>query len=179
MVVLGLALLAFYKKSWFVAATVNGEPITSVELMSKLNQDYRQQALDQMVNERIITQEARKKGITVTQKDIDDKIAEVETQVGGADALNGLLSQQGQTKEGLKGQLKIQILVEKLYGSEATVSAEEIETYITQNSATLQSTDSAKQRVEAESALKQQKLTDIFGQKFQSLKDGAKILIFQ
>ncbi len=177
-VLIGLALLFSYKKSWFVAATVNNNPISNFELLSRLNGQYRSEMLNQMINESIVLDEAKKKGVVVSDKEINDKIAQVESNVGGAQALDGLLAQQGQTRSGLRDQIKFQLIIEKLYGGEATVSAEEVQKFIDQNKDQLQATDSAGQEKEATDALKQQKLTQLFQQKFQELKTAAKIQIF-
>lgn len=177
-IVLGLLLLAFYKKNWFVAATVNGVPVTNLELQSQLNNQFRTQTLNQLVNEKIIMQEAAKMGAVPTAAEIDQKIAELETNVGGKETLDNLLLQQGQTRESLRSQLKVQIAVTKLYENEATVSAEEISKFLTENSSLLQATDSAGQQKEAEDSLKQQKLSEIFTQKFQELRQKANIKIF-
>src|SRR6266542_3020795 len=43
--VLGLLILGLAKRSWFIAAMVNGQPITNLELQQKLNAQFRSQAL--------------------------------------------------------------------------------------------------------------------------------------
>lgn len=176
--IIGLLLLAVYKKSWIVAATVNGRPIFNLELQQRLNEAYRSQTLNQMVNEKLILDEAQKKGVVVTEEELNNKISELEKNLGGAGVFNSLLSQQGQTRDSVKKQLRLQLLIEKLYIGEATVSAQEVNDYLAQNKDTLKASDSAGQTKEAEDSLKQQKLTQIFGQKFQALKQQANIKIF-
>jgi foldase protein PrsA len=111
-VIIGLAILAYTHKNWFIAAQVNGQPITNFEVLSRLNQIHRTDTLNQMVNEKILYNEAKKKGVSVTEADIQNKIAEIEKNVGGADSLNDLLSQQSQTRKDLEDQIKIQLLIE-------------------------------------------------------------------
>lgn len=176
--VTGLLLLAFYKKSWFIAATVNGMPITNLELQTKLNQQFRGQILNQLVNEKIILDEARKGGAIPAESEIDQKIAELEANVGGKDTLDALLSQQGQTRTSLRDQIRIQLAITKIYEKQATVSADEVAKFIEENKNQLRATDSASQEKEAADILKQQKLSQIFNQKFQELRENAKIQIF-
>jgi hypothetical protein len=176
--VIGLLILGFYKKDWFVAATINGTPVTSLELFAKMNQQFRSQTINQIVNEKLILGEASKQHIVITTGDIDKKMKDLEEQVGGMDTFDSLLSQQGQTRESLKEQLRLQLIIEKLYESEATVSAQEVDQFIKTNSALLTSTDSAKQRVEAEDALRQQKISQIFSQKFQEIRKNSDVKIF-
>ena len=107
-----------------------------------------------------------------------ESISELEKNVGGAQALDNLLTQQGQTKASLKTQLIIQLSIEKLYASQATVSAQEVNEFIAQNQSQLVATDSAGQLKEAQESLKQQKLSQIFNEKFQQIKQSAKIQIF-
>lgn len=176
--IIGLLLLGYYKKGWFVAATVNGAPLSNFELLSRMNQQYRSQVLNQMVNEKIILDAAKAKNVTVSKSDIDQKLSQIENNVGGSQALDSLLAQQGQTRDTLYQQLKLQVTIEKLYADEATVSAEEVQKYIVDNKDQLTATTSAEQTKEAEDILKQQKLAKVFNSKFQELKEQAKVLIF-
>lgn len=176
-VVLALLALAIYKKEWFVAATVNGTPLTNFELLSRMNQQFRSQTLNQIINEKIILNEAQKNGVTVSGVEVNDRISQLEANVGGGQLLDSLLAQQGQTRESLKDQLKFQLIIEKLYSNEATFSAEELDQFIEENNAQL-STDSAKQKDEGAKLLKQQKVSTIFSQKFQELRQKAQIQIF-
>lgn len=175
---LGLFLLAFYKKSLFIAAMVNGNPVTNLELLSKMNQQFREQTLNQIINEKLIMSESTKNHITVTPAEISQKITDLEKNVGGAQTLDTLLKQQGQTRDSLKQQLALQLTIEKLYATEATVSSQEVDQFIQTNKDQLRATDSAGQIKEAEDTLKQQKLSKVFNDKFQSLKQSAKIQIF-
>lgn len=177
-IALGLALLFFFKKSWFIAATVNGAPITNLELQMKLNEQFRTQTLTQLINEKIILDEARKNGALPTDADINKRISELETSVGGKEALDALLTQQGQTRTSIRSQIVIPLALTKLYEKEATVSADEVSKFMEQNKDQLKATDSAGQQKEAEDAIKQQKLQQIFNQKFQELRTKAKIQIF-
>lgn len=174
----GILLLAMYKKSWFIAATVNGSPVTNLDLQLRLNQQFRTQTLNQMINEKIILDEAAKNNAIPSEEEISKKVSEIETSVGGAQALDTLLSQQGQTRDSIRQQIRLQLSIEKLYASEATVSAEEVDKFLESSRESLRATDSASQVKEAENLLKQQKLSQIFNQKFQELRKRAKIQIF-
>ncbi|QQG43697.1 MAG: SurA N-terminal domain-containing protein [Candidatus Daviesbacteria bacterium] len=178
LLVIGLLLIFAFKRSWLIAATVNNEPITNLQLQTKLNQQFREQVISQLVNEKLLDQEAVKNQIRVSEEDLNQKIKELENNVGGTQALDSLLAQQGQDRQALKQQLRIQVIIEKLYNKDATVSAQEVDDYITQNKENLRASDSAGQKKEAEDLLKQQKLGQIFSEKFQVLKNMANIKIF-
>ena len=176
--VIGIALLYTFKESWFIAATVNGVPITNLELQTKLNEQFKTQTLTQMINEKIIMSEASKNNAVPTQQEIDAKIAELETSVGGKSTLDSLLTQQGQTRTSLVDQIRVQLAITKLYTNEATVSADEVTKYIQDNGQSMKASDSAGQQKEAMDALKNQKLSQIFSQKFQELSKNAVIQKF-
>lgn len=176
--IVGLVLVVLVKKDLLIAATVNSTPITTLELFSEMNKQYRDQTLTQMINEKIILGEIRKNNIVVTEEEIDGKMAELEQSVGGPQVLDSLLAQQNQSRGILRKQLKVQLGIERLYANEATVSAQEVDAFIAENKALLESSDSAKQKEEAENILKQQKVSQIFAQKFQELKQNANIQIF-
>jgi parvulin-like peptidyl-prolyl isomerase len=61
-----------------VAAYVNGEPISESEWMSRLRLMAGKNALDSLVQDKIVHQEARKNGIVVTPAEIDSKAADDE-----------------------------------------------------------------------------------------------------
>lgn len=174
----GITLLFMFKKDWFIAAMVNGTPITNLELQQKLNKQFKSQVLNQLINEKIILQEAARLGIAPKAEEIKQRISEIETRVGGKQALDTLLVQQNTTIESLSDQLRLELIVSKLYEKQASVSAEEVQKFIENNKAILQSTDSASLEKEAEDTIKQQKLSQIFSQKFQELRQKANIKIF-
>lgn len=178
LLIIGLLTILYFKKNLFIAATVNNMPISNFEVMDKMSKQFREQTLTQIINEKIILNEARKNDVVVRKADIDQKLVELEQNVGGAEILDNLLTQQGQTRDALRDQLKIQLTIEKLYSKDASVSAEELDQFIAQNKDQLRSSDSAQQKTEATEIIKQQKLSQIFNEKFQQLKQNAKITIF-
>lgn len=177
-IILAILILIVLKRSWFVAASVNGAPITNLELQNALNQQHRGKVLTRLVTERIISDEARKQGVVVKNSDIDERYNSMAETFGGADVLQSMLAQDGQTVDIFKNQIKLQLMVEKMYEQEATVSAVEIQDFIAQNESQLQSTESAQQVKEVESVLKQQKISQIFNERFVDLKAAAQIKIF-
>jgi len=173
-----IALIVSYKKGLLIAATVNGSPITNLEVLMRENEQFHQTTVEKLVEEKLILGEAKKKGVTVSEKDIDAKIADIEKQVGGASALDSLLTQQGQTRTGIRGQIKISLSLEKMYINEASVSAEEVTQFIEQNKEQMQSSEPAEMTKEATDYLKSQKLNQIFSTKFAEIKKAASIQIF-
>lgn len=178
LIILAVLLLGWFKKSWFVAATVNGLPITTFEVLNRLNEQYRTQTLNQMINEKLIRNEIDRNNIVVTDQQLSDRVAQLEASFGGKDALDNLLLQQRQTRGDLARDLRLQLAIEKLYGRETSVSAEEVDEFISENKDQLTATEAGLLRKEAEDVLRQQKTSQIFNEKFQELKQNAKITIF-
>ena len=176
--ILGILALFFYNKSWFVAATVNGQPITAIELNQKLRQNFKTQTLNQMINEKIIEQEASKQGVAVSVDELNGKIAELEQSYGGKEAFDMLLSQQGVTRDEFLKQLRLQLVLEKIYSKEIQPTEDEVKKFLDENQSLPEATDEAKFRQLAENQLKQQKLSDTVSLKFQELRSQANIQIF-
>ncbi len=176
--VLLLLLLVVNKKHWFVPATVNGLPILSPQVIVRLYSDYRSPAVSELIDERIIMAEAKKNNVLPSREEINARMAELETQVGGVDSLNKLLSQEGTSRTSLERRMSMRLALEKIYSNEATISAEEVEEFMKTNKAQLTATDSASQKTEAEALIKQDKLGAIINQKFTELREKANIKIF-
>lgn len=159
-----LVLLFAANKGWVVAAVVNGKPIFSWELNNTLRARYGQQTLEGMIGEMLITNEARKAGVTVTDADLAVKQKEVLASLGTDVNLDDFLKFQGLTKTDFQHQLTVQLTVERLLTRGLTITDDEIASYISTNSATLTATDPAKLKEEA----KQMIISNTVSEKLQS-----------
>ena len=177
--ILLVAVLAWRFKGLLIAATVNGQPISRMELNSQLTNRFGQQVLDNIINERLILAATREQGIFVTNAELDERVASIEKKLAGQSSLADALTVQGLTAETFRRQLEIQIAIEKLYTNEATVSSKEIEDYIKSNAAYYKdATDPAALREEVNETLRQQKINEKFEPWFSQVKNGAKIQKF-
>lgn len=130
---IGLALLVIYFKSLFVVATINNQPLSRISFVRSLEQQYGKSNLDQMITNTVIAQEAKKRSVSISDKEIDKKLKGIEESV----------KQQGQTletalrglsKEGFRNYiLKYQLLAEKMVEKDITVTDKDLTTYIEQN----------------------------------------------
>ena len=85
-----------------------------------------------LVQNELIKQKAADMGVTVTQKQLDDRITQVTQQVGGQKKLDALLKKQGVTMDQLTTQLEAQMLqdaVRTKVGENAKVTPEQIKAY--------------------------------------------------
>jgi hypothetical protein len=177
-VLLALISIFFLKRNWLLAAQVNNSYVTNLEVQDRLNKQYKKAVLDELVDEKIIQNEANNKGVNVTEQEINTKLTEYETQFGGPDKLDAALEQKGLNRETVRYRVKTELLLTKMYGGEVTVSEKEISDYVTVNKAVLQAADPEGQKAEAEQNIRSQKLFTIVSQKFQELKDAAKVTKF-
>src|SRR3989344_2004054 len=76
LLVIGGLLYAF--RTQLLAATVNGEMISRWKLIKQLEKQNGSQALDNLVVETLIMQEAKKKGVAVSDAELEEEIKKIE-----------------------------------------------------------------------------------------------------
>ena len=172
-VVVLLASLVVWKKNWFVVAIVNNRPITTIELYQKLNQRYGKDVLDSIIQEKLISEEARKQKVTVSSQEADKKLKEIEDQIGGKEALDYALASQGLSLEQAKDQIKTQLIVEKILGKDIQVSDKDVEDFIKDNPT---AKDLSKDKIKEQ--VRSQKINEKFQTWIEDLKKKAKISKF-
>src|SRR3989344_8106447 len=69
-VVLAIALGAFFARGLFIAAMVNGSPISRLSVVRELEKQSGKQTLKSLIDKKIIEGELDKQGVNVTQADI-------------------------------------------------------------------------------------------------------------
>jgi parvulin-like peptidyl-prolyl isomerase len=176
LVVLLLIVLVWQFRGYFIAATVNGQPISRWELNDQMTKRFGDQTLDNIVNERLILGAARQKGIFVTNDEINKKMKEVEDRLKGQATLKEALAAQGMTEDTFRRQLEIQVSIEKMFNKDATVSPKEVDEYILKNEDTYkEATDQAKVKQDVTDNLKQQKISEAFDKWFADIKKTATI----
>lgn len=180
LIVIILAVLVFSFKGLFVAALVNGEPITRIAVLSELEKQGGKQALASLVNQALILQEARKKNVQVSQAEIDKAVKQIEDSLKTqGQNLDTALAVQGMTKQDFQMQLKLRSLVEKLLADKIAVTDQEIAEYIEKNKDTLPANlkeDEIKKGVKEQ--LRQQKMASASQTWLQELNKNAKINYF-
>jgi foldase protein PrsA len=138
-----------------VAARVNGQVIKSTELTAQLDQikkqypqmftgndaegrllDYKQRLLENMINQTLIEQAASKKGVNVTDADIQKQIDQLRSGFKDQAAFDQALKSAGMTVDQLKSQIKNQLVTQKLVETLAAnqkVTDAEIKAYYDKN----------------------------------------------
>jgi hypothetical protein len=143
----------------FVAATVNGEAITRMQVIKELEQQGGRQMLDSLISRTLIDQEARKNGIVASREDIQAEMAGLEaTFQDQGSSLDDALAAQGMTREDLAEQLRFQVILQKLLAGRVEVSDAELDEYIEENRENLPEEIDAEFREQLRESLVQQNL---------------------
>jgi hypothetical protein len=165
-------------KGLVVVSSVNGKPIYSWELVSRLWQRFGQQTLEDLVAERLVLQEAAKEKISIPLEEIQKEVEKIKTEYGGQSALEDVLKTQGLDYNAFEEGVKLQLTVEKLLEGETTVTEREVEAFILKYEGQMQASQEADLIKEAQEILKSQKMSEAFANFFPTLKEKAKILHF-
>ncbi len=171
--------LTYYYKGVFVAVTVNGSPITRLAVIKQLEKASGKAALDQMVVQKLIEDEVKKKGITINDNEITDEMKNIENQIiaqGGT--LADVLSSQGMTQEDFKTQVTIRKDLEKMLGDKIQVTDAEIDKYITDNQITIPAGQEADYKTQIRAQIEQQKFGQEANTFIEALRSQAKITYF-
>jgi len=176
--IIALLSLLYFKKSWFVVAWVNNQPITRFEFNRRLEQQYGKQVLESLINQKLIHQEAKKQKIKITDEQIQENIEKIEKSLSGQISLDDALKAQGITREQLNSDMKLQLTIEKLVSQGIEISDEEIAEYFKENKELFAATEESKQKEEAINNLRQQKINEKFQGWIEDLHNTAKILRF-
>ena len=178
-IILILLALAYYEKGLLIAATVNGSPISRLAVIQALEKRSGKAALDSLITQKLIVDEASKKGIKVTDAEIATEIKNIESQIAAqGGTLPQMLEQQGLTMDDLEEQIGTQKKVEGLLGDAIQVTDAEVAKYIKDNKVTVpkgQETDTNNQIREQ---LKQTKFQSAIQPLLDSLHTQAKINYF-
>lgn len=175
-----LGAFLFYFKHLFVVALVGRQPITRYALDRELEKQAGRQILDNLISKTLILQEAGRQKITIGQEETEAKMREIEEQLGDqGTSLDNLLQIQGQTREELEEQIKIELMIEKILGREISVSEKDLENYFEENKQFLpEDATFEEMKGDLEEQLKQKTLQEKFQPWLEELKQKTKIYNF-
>jgi foldase protein PrsA len=179
LIVIGLVALGFIYKGLFIAATVDGKPISRFAIVKALEKQSGRQVLDSMITEKLIDNEANKQNISVTDQEVDDQIKKIEEQImsqGGK--LDDVLAGQGMSRDDLRKQILLQQKAERIIAEKIKVTDEEIDKYIADNKVTITPGMEESQKSQIRDELKQQKFTQEIGTWLNDRKANATIKDF-
>ena len=170
----------FFFKGFFIAATVNGTPISRLKLIRELEKRDGATVLNTVITEELVKQEAAKKGIKVTTQEVDGEIAKVEANLKAQNqTLAQALASSGMTLDDLRKSITLQKLAEGILADKVTVTDAEVQKHIDDNKASFPAgtnMDDAKSLIKQQ--LAQQKIQTEFQTWLTAVRSSAKINIF-
>lgn len=178
-VIIVVGLLYLFRDK-FIAATVNGQMISRAELVSELEKQHGQTVLDTLVTKTLVDQEAKKRGITVSNEELDAELKKIEERFTSQQQnLDQVLESQGYSRSDLNEQVRLQLLVEKMVADKIQVSDEEVAKYMKDNTQFLAKDKTPdQQKEEAKNDVRQEKVNQEAQQLLQDLKQKASIIYF-
>ena len=179
LIIVLIGLLTYKLGPKLVPAVVDNQLVTRFELWSRLEKSYGAQALDDMVNEKILDRAIAKSGVKVDQNKLDDQIKALEKQFEATGGLEEALKQRGLSRKDLEGQIRTQLAVEILLADKINPSESDVKAQFEGGATTIykdKSFDNAKAGIAEE--LKQAKLRDEFLVWFAEIKKNAKVKNF-
>jgi foldase protein PrsA len=178
-VIIALGVLAYVYKGLFIAATVNGSPISRLAIVQELEKMSGKNLLDSLIVEKLVEKEADAKKIIVSNDEINGEIKKIEDQIASqGSTLDAALSSQGMSLEDLKKQIVFQMEIEKLLADKVNVTDEEVAQYIKDNAISIPEGQEAATASQIKDELKNQKLGKESNALIIALKSQAKIRYF-
>lgn len=127
-----------------VVASINGEAITKDELYDVLVAQGGKEALDSLIADRIINLELKKKGLEVSEKDVDAELQKMILEYGGREQFDQALASYGYTDIDIKKNIRMNFSATKLVGAEVAITDADMKTYFEANKATFDTPEQVK-----------------------------------
>ena len=175
--------LIYFSVRFFLVASVNGQLVSRLTIIKELEKQGGKKTLDTIILKTLINQEAKKRKVSISTKEVDTEVSKIENNITSqGTTLDALLLQQGMTKKDLANEIKLQLLVTKMVGSNISVTSKEIDDYLAsqKEQPLLDSAQSTPEltKDQAKEVIKQQKLQEKIQTFVADLKAKAKINYF-
>ena len=171
--------LLYAAKSLLIAATVNGSPVTRLQVMRQLEKQAGATVLDGFINQKLIAREAKEKDITVNNEEVDAQIKTIEESLTAQNTtLDEALKTQKMTKAELIEQIIVQKQLEKLLAGKISVEESEIDAYIKDNKVTIPAGQEALYRSQVKDQITGQKMSEQAQGLLDALKASSSIKYF-
>jgi len=170
----------YFSRSLIFVAWVNGKPVYRYSLVRELEKQGGKQVLASLVEQALISAEAKKSNVTISEIEIETEIKKIEETISGQGiSLDEALNLRGMTRKDLEKQISTQKIVEKILASKILLTDQEVKDYFNANKTLFGQNpvfDKVKDQVRAQ--LFQQKLSEQYNTWITDLKTKAKILYF-
>lgn len=116
-----------------VVAKVGDVEITKDELYNILVEQYGEESLNAIISDKIIELEIKKADIKVTEEEIAEEFTKMENYYGGAEVLAETMASYNMSKEDMDENIRLNLSMKKLVGSDIVVTDEEIAEFFAAN----------------------------------------------
>lgn len=127
-------------------ARVNGEIIGKDEFIKAVAGQNGKSVLDWLIESKLIYQEARKEGISISDKEIEDRISQIIDSFGSKEKFLSVLSIYGLTEESLREQLIPRMLAEKIIMKDKSISDKDLAEFFAKNKSSFDEKEQVKLR---------------------------------
>ena len=178
-IIIALLALAYIFKGLFIAATVDGSPVSRLRVIERLEKVYGQSLLDSFINQKLVNTAALANNIEITTEEIDEEIKKIEEQLTAqGSTLNEALAMQNMTRANLQEEITFQKQLEQLVADKVTVTNEEIADYISAYGLEIPEDQQELADEQIRSELRNQKLNQEINTLLDNLKAEANIKYF-
>lgn len=133
--VLTLVLVGCSDKESRVVGTVNDIEITESQLNDALQSQYGTEVLEQLMANEIIKQEAKKKKVKISDKELEEEYKIYASYYGGEEELLESIKTYNATKEDILADIEIYLLTVKVMEESITITDEEVQAHYEENKA--------------------------------------------
>jgi len=116
-----------------VVASVNGSSITKDKLYDELVAQGGKVTMENLISEELITQAAKKAGVSVTDEEVQKEIQVIIDSVGSEEQFEVLLNQYSMTRDSLTESKYYDILIRKILEPQTSVTDEDVKAYYDEN----------------------------------------------
>jgi foldase protein PrsA len=114
-------------------ATVNGDKITKTDIYDRMVATGGASVVEQIIQEKLVDQEAAKNNVTVTPAEIDTEIAKIRERMGGELKFQEALTANNLTLEQLRDYQDFRVKVTKLLKPQITLQEETVKAFFEEN----------------------------------------------
>lgn len=179
-ILLVLLAVLYSARGLFVAAMVNGSPISRFAVVGELEKSSGKEVLETLITQELIKAEIARAGVSVTEAEVDEGIAALREEIAGQTTatLEEMLEERGLAMEEVREQVLLQKQVEKLLGAKVDVTDEEVSEYLAQAKLEIAEADLPAAQAEIAKQMREQKIAVEAGALVGELRENANISYF-
>lgn len=132
-----------YLNNGYSVAVINGSRISKARYYRELEATYGSTVASQLIDEKLITLEAKKAGVQATDEEINTQLDEIIKSVGGQEAYESALTANNITEKQLKDDIRLDILAREILEPTIKYTDDDVKAFFEQYSSAMFPTESA------------------------------------